>query len=174
MRHDEIRRKLAAFADSEVTEAEKTIIEEHIKGCNGCREEFKAFAGLDKELKQVSGLEVPVHFRSKLQAHLNDAAKKEAVFSLRYLLPVPALLSLFILVFSFYFASAPLIYGESNQDVKGKTAGMYVKTMAAAGAGSIFAPLNFAAFCDNCSQAMCACCSGKPGATKCLHKNGGC
>ncbi|HRU39739.1 MAG TPA: zf-HC2 domain-containing protein, partial [Candidatus Goldiibacteriota bacterium] len=110
MEHREIANKLSAFVDNEVSEAQRAEIEHHIHQCQECRNEIDNYQLITNNLKLNSEIQVSSAFRAKVNAAIDSQKTVKStnpVPSLWKLLPVPAGLSLVILVFSAYMLAAP-------------------------------------------------------------------
>jgi hypothetical protein len=163
MKHEEIKRKIGAFMDDEVKDAEKSEITAHLEACAECRGELEALAANNAILSKATGLNPSANFRVGMNAKLDKAAAGRHVFDLTKLIPIPIALSLIVLIASAFFMAAPYIYASNDNEMKTRANEMAGKALAACMTGSIFAPAAFAKFYEACSVNMCECCGDKCG-----------
>lgn len=75
----EIKRKLSAFLDGEVTEKEKQIISEHVNTCDLCRKEFEALSHMSEVLEVMDEVQVSPFFVTRLKQKIVDQKVKSNV-----------------------------------------------------------------------------------------------
>ena len=72
MKCSEIRKKLSAYLDDEVTDKEKKILSDHLDNCLECRNELQELRGVNKGLQGVGTMEVPPYFFTRLKQRIAD------------------------------------------------------------------------------------------------------
>jgi predicted anti-sigma-YlaC factor YlaD len=70
MKCSEIRKKLSAFLDGEVSEEEKYLISEHLKLCDLCRKEFEALTQVSEILEVIDEVQVSPFFIIRLKQRI--------------------------------------------------------------------------------------------------------
>jgi anti-sigma factor RsiW len=66
MNHQEIRLLLSAFIDDEVTDAERSSVDEHLTQCAECRQQVAQFVTLKTNVRSAGNIELPYAFASRL------------------------------------------------------------------------------------------------------------
>lgn len=77
MKCSQVKKKLTAYLDGEVSEKEQQIISEHMKSCTACRQELEALAAVSRTLDEVVDVEVTPYFRVHLTTRLRDEKADE-------------------------------------------------------------------------------------------------
>lgn len=72
MRCSEIRRKLSAFSDGELSETVETLISEHLKSCDSCQKELEGLAQVYDILSVMDEVEVSPFFMTRLKQRIAD------------------------------------------------------------------------------------------------------
>lgn len=72
MKCSQVQNKLSAYIDGEISDKEKTFIEEHIRTCKKCSKELATLAELGTELNALGSMEVPVYFRTHVIQRIKD------------------------------------------------------------------------------------------------------
>ena len=72
MKCSQVKKKLTAYLDGEVSENEQEIISEHMKSCAACRQELEALRTVSRSLDEVADVEVTPYFRAHLKTRLRD------------------------------------------------------------------------------------------------------
>jgi predicted anti-sigma-YlaC factor YlaD len=68
----EIRKKLPAFLDGEVSEKEKRLISEHLESCGGCRKELEKLTQISDILDVMDEVHVLPFFMTRLKQRIAD------------------------------------------------------------------------------------------------------
>lgn len=163
MEHKDARKRLAAFMDGELREAERAPIAAHIEQCAECKKEYEALSNNYLYLKKGVELEPSDHFNSKLKSKIDGQPVKKPLFWIERLIPVPVVMGILVLFISGMFVAAPVIYAAGNNNIKARAKEMAYEAFSACVTGSVFAPAAFAKFCDVCNMNICTCCSIKTG-----------
>ncbi|KPJ74000.1 hypothetical protein AMJ52_02345 [candidate division TA06 bacterium DG_78] len=79
MKCSEIKRKLSAFLDGEVSEEEKQIILEHLNTCDRCRKEFEALSQVSEVLEVIDEIQVSPFFVTHLKQRITGQKAKSRV-----------------------------------------------------------------------------------------------
>lgn len=74
MKCSEVKRKLSAYLDGEVSGADKKEIAEHLTTCEDCQEELTALSSVSDALVVLGGIEVPPYFMTRVRQCINDEA----------------------------------------------------------------------------------------------------
>jgi len=82
----EIKDKLDLYIDDEILlDEEKKLIEEHLKECKSCNQEYEEMIKIKKELEKLKDIDLPKDFHKKLMKNIrNDENKKTSFFSRHY------------------------------------------------------------------------------------------
>lgn len=72
MKCSQVKKKLTAYLDGEVSEKEQEIISEHVKSCIACRQELEVLTVVSRTLDEVVDVEVTPYFRAHLKTRLRD------------------------------------------------------------------------------------------------------
>jgi predicted anti-sigma-YlaC factor YlaD len=75
----EVKRKLSAFSDGEVSKEEKQLIVEHLRLCELCRKEFESFAHVSEVLEVMDEVHVSPFFITRLKQKIADQKEKSSV-----------------------------------------------------------------------------------------------
>ena len=75
MKCSEVKRKLSAYLDGEVSDADRKEIAEHLKTCEDCQEELAALSSVSDALVLLGGIEVPPYFMTRVRQCISDEAK---------------------------------------------------------------------------------------------------
>ena len=67
-----IKKRLSAYLDGEITDEEEEIILEHLAGCEKCREELAAFSEVQDSLRMIKGMDVPPYFMTRLRQQIRE------------------------------------------------------------------------------------------------------
>lgn len=87
----EIKGKLDLYIDNELLlEEEKKLIEEHLKECESCNQEYKEMIKIKKELEKLKDVELPKDFHKKLMKNIKNDQNKKTSFFLRHYKAVTA------------------------------------------------------------------------------------
>jgi len=161
-----VSRMLSGYIDNEAGAKASQEIASHVETCPGCKEELsELLKERETLLKQAGRIEPSAMFRTSLLRKISSyesSRLSNAPSPVFRWLPVPVGVSFFLILFSVFSFISPAIYGGN---LSAAAAGTYVKYST----GSVFAPVNFAKFCDKCANSLCECCQNKPGA-KCACK----
>jgi predicted anti-sigma-YlaC factor YlaD len=72
MKCSEIRIKLSAYLDGEVTDQEKKTLSDHLDNCLDCRNELQALHSVRDGLQVIDNMEVPLYFFTRLKQRIVD------------------------------------------------------------------------------------------------------
>ncbi len=75
MKCSEVRRKLSAFLDGEISNAGKKEIAEHLETCKGCQEELVAFSRVMDALGVLEGMEPPAYFITRVRQCVREEGR---------------------------------------------------------------------------------------------------
>ena len=79
MKCSEIKRKLSAFLDGEVSGEEKKFISEHLKSCEFCQKEFESLSQLSEVLEVMDEVKVSPFFITRLKQKIADQTSRSHV-----------------------------------------------------------------------------------------------
>jgi predicted anti-sigma-YlaC factor YlaD len=79
MKCSEIRKKLSALLDGEVTGEEKRLISEHVKSCEFCQKEFEALSQVSEVLEVMDEVHVSPFFLTRLKQKIADQKVKAGI-----------------------------------------------------------------------------------------------
>jgi len=79
MKCSQIRNRLSAFFDGEVSEAEKFLISEHLKGCVNCQAEFDKLSQVSIVLDLIEEVEVSPYFTLRLKRRIAEEEAKQGL-----------------------------------------------------------------------------------------------
>ncbi|UCC13053.1 MAG: zf-HC2 domain-containing protein [candidate division WOR-3 bacterium] len=77
MKCSQVKKKLTAYIDGEISENEQAIISEHVKSCASCRQELEELAAVTRTLDEVVDVEVTPYFRAHLKTRLREEKADE-------------------------------------------------------------------------------------------------
>jgi len=92
----DIRKRLSAFLDGEVTEPEKFYISEHLKTCGDCQNEAEKLSQISDFLSFFTAVDVSPYFVSRLKLRLAEEKAHFANWTKRLVLPL-GIAALFLL-----------------------------------------------------------------------------
>jgi anti-sigma factor RsiW len=75
MKCSQVRRKLSAYLDGEVSERDKKEIDGHLQQCKGCQEELAALSGVSDSLGIMAGMEPPSYFMTRVRQCIREEVK---------------------------------------------------------------------------------------------------
>lgn len=157
-----VAKKLSAYHDGEIPAVEREQVAAHLRSCAACQSALAALEHTDIALQQVPSMTVASDFRARFwQKARQEEVRRPAVLWERFVLrwiPVPVLGALGIVLFLGFSTAAPMLYGLSDVRTKQEVAVLAGSTLAVSSAKNVFAPLNFARFCDNCEKMLGNCC----------------
>jgi anti-sigma factor RsiW len=84
MKCSQIKKKLSAYLDGEISDNEKRMITEHLKACAICQEELVILSRIKESLNVVDGMKVPSYFMTRLRQRIKDE-KLETVDQIPFL-----------------------------------------------------------------------------------------
>lgn len=115
----EIKQRLSAFQDKQLSEDEMQVIQNHLNFCESCSSAFQELQDVYRLLSHVETIEAAPYFWAKLSRRMKRSASKKSVWEtmaapiLRFAVPVTAMLVfLFALVIGIYLGSN--IYNHST------------------------------------------------------------
>jgi Putative zinc-finger/Predicted integral membrane protein (DUF2275) len=129
MNHDDMRERLSAYMDGEVSPEERSALEEHLETCRECREMIEDLRKTVAHVKTLEEVEPPAWMTHKIMAQVRSKAEsrksiwQRLFFPLHIKLPLEAVTALFCVVIGYYvfqivqpavkFAGAPVQYEQS-------------------------------------------------------------
>ncbi|OGC43528.1 hypothetical protein A2Y85_01870 [candidate division WOR-3 bacterium RBG_13_43_14] len=99
MRCGQIKRKLSAFFDHELSESEEIIVDEHLKECEGCQSNMKELGELCDIFVRIPDISVPFYFRTRLMQKINAPTEVSLSFIEKFrraVLPVAAAMAVIL------------------------------------------------------------------------------
>ena len=75
MKCSEVKRKLSAYLDGEMSERDKKDIAEHVQQCKGCKEELAALSKVMDALGVLEGMEPPPYFITRVRQCVREEGK---------------------------------------------------------------------------------------------------
>lgn len=75
----QVKKKISAFLDREVSEAERFNISEHLKTCLHCRNELARLSQVSDFLDLMEGVAVSPYFMTRLKQRIADAEAKQVL-----------------------------------------------------------------------------------------------
>ncbi|OGF53486.1 MAG: hypothetical protein A2452_06685 [Candidatus Firestonebacteria bacterium RIFOXYC2_FULL_39_67] len=159
---EEIRKKIPALIDEELTDVEKNQLKEHLDACNSCSEEFNMYLERDKILKRLDDIEPSLHFNGKLFDRIRQPDVKvtnPVDMFLKWILPVPALCAAVLAIFIGFTLISPYIYAMPEQN---NTMSVPVNAKK-----SLLSFMDFSSYCDMHCQQVCRFCQATKG-SKCI------
>ncbi|OGS20571.1 MAG: hypothetical protein A2252_09945 [Elusimicrobia bacterium RIFOXYA2_FULL_39_19] len=159
-----IKQKLSAYLDSELSARERQLIEEHLKNCVPCRETLSLFSKQNELLKNCETIEVSSGFRARLKTRLKEKTGKKLELPVFKWIPVPIACAVVVVLFVCFSIITPYTYGITSVDTENKYTDLFKKQLFCFSAKSIIAPLNFIDFYNNYYQVLCECSQKKNGA----------
>jgi len=79
MECSQVKKRLSAFLDNEVTEEEKPQISEHLKSCIQCTKELESLAQVSEFLDVMEKVEVAPYFIVRLKQRIRDEKSKRII-----------------------------------------------------------------------------------------------
>ena len=79
MNCSQIRKKLSAFSDGEVSEEKKQLISEHLKSCELCRKELIALSHVSGALGIMDEVQVSPFFITRLKQRITEQEKERGI-----------------------------------------------------------------------------------------------
>jgi anti-sigma factor RsiW len=129
MNHHDLREKLSAYMDGEVSPEERSAISEHLEICKECRDAIEDLRKTVAHVKTLEKVEPPAWMTQKIMAQVRSKAEsrksiwQSLFFPLHIKLPLEAVTALFCVVIGYYvyqsvqpavkFAGAPVQYEQS-------------------------------------------------------------
>ena len=86
--HFDIQRLLSPYAGDDLSGQDRTLVEEHLKGCLECRAELADIEITIKMLRTTPEVEPPPWMTARIMAHVRDQAKESVPWYRRLLLPL--------------------------------------------------------------------------------------
>jgi predicted anti-sigma-YlaC factor YlaD len=80
MKCDQIKRKLSALLDHELSENEESPIKEHINQCSTCKANLQELGTLRDIIQRIPDIEVPYYFRTRLMQNIEIPGKRHLSF----------------------------------------------------------------------------------------------
>jgi hypothetical protein len=118
MKHAEVRQRLSAYLDGEVTDEEKVLIEEHLGSCPACASEVKELTKTIGHVKDIGEVEPPpwmarqIMTRVREEAGLKRGILRRLFFPLHIKLPIEAVALVLVTM------SAYLVYRTEEPQVR--------------------------------------------------------
>jgi predicted anti-sigma-YlaC factor YlaD len=79
MKCSEVKRRLSAFLDGEVSEKEALFISEHLKSCDLCRKEFELLSQVSEILEVMDKVKVSPFFMTRLKQKITEQTSRNHV-----------------------------------------------------------------------------------------------
>jgi len=79
MKCSQIKKRLSAFLDGEVSEQERQFITEHLKSCDSCRKELEELSQVSDILDIIQEVEVSPYFITRLKQRITDQEQKSLI-----------------------------------------------------------------------------------------------
>jgi len=130
MNHHDLREKLSAYMDGEVSPEERSAIEEHLKVCAACSQALGELRETAQRVKTLQEVEPPAWMTHKIMAQVRSKAEprtsiwQKLFFPLHVKLPIEAVTALFCVVLGYYvyqsaqpavkLAEAPVQYEQES------------------------------------------------------------
>lgn len=156
-----VLRKLSAYMDKELSDAESAALAVHLKNCEDCRKELGLLAGQDRFIASAAGIEPSAGFNARVWRKIDSAVKETYIPVLRWL-PVPAACVILIIAFLSFSIVSPLVYSQ-DKNLNMELKALALKTIIPTTLSNIFAPVALVNFCNEYCRIMCSHCDG----TKC-------
>jgi len=86
--HFDIQKLLSAYDGDDLSEKDRTLVEEHLKGCRECRAELADIEITMKLLRTTPEVEPPPWMTARIMAHVRDQARESVPWYRRLLLPL--------------------------------------------------------------------------------------
>jgi hypothetical protein len=132
MKHAEVRQRLSAYLDGEVSEEERVLIEEHLGSCPACDSALKELTKTIGRVKDVGEVEPPPWMAQKIMTRIREeAGLKRGIFR-RLFFPLHIKLPIEAVALVLVSLSAYLVYRTAEPQVRlGETppVGKYEKTL---------------------------------------------
>jgi hypothetical protein len=118
MKHAEVRQRLSAYLDGEVSEEERLLIEEHLGSCTECDSALKELTRTIRHVKDIEEVEPPpwmtrqIMARVKEEAGLKRGIFRRLFFPLHIKLPIEAVALVLVCL------SAYLVYRTAEPQVR--------------------------------------------------------
>jgi len=155
---EEIRRKMPAFIDKELSYVEKSQLKEHMDTCLPCLKESKIYLKQDKTLKKIKDIEPSLNFNKKLFERIkSDDVKTPNMVDLflKWILPVPALCAAVLIIFMGFTLISPYVYALPGEKTH---MGAAVETKK-----SFLSFMEFSSYCNNHCRQVCRYCQAMMG-----------
>jgi len=78
MKCTQVKRRLSAFLDREMSSEDKALISRHLDTCPGCRQELERLTRLSGDLALIEDVEVQPYFMTRLVRRITDREAKHA------------------------------------------------------------------------------------------------
>ena len=75
MKCSQIRKKLSAYLDDEVSERDKKVMSEHLKHCLECQKELSVLSNVVDSISALQGMKVPPFFMTHLRQRMREEAE---------------------------------------------------------------------------------------------------
>lgn len=150
---------ISAYMDGELAAPVREELERHIELCADCRGRLAAYRSISETLRRIAIPPLDPSYRGSLKAipSMPDAVRPHRIPALAWI-PLPLSLAAAVAAFSVFAFISPLLTGADAASFS-RTAQAAVFDMSAR---HMFAPLNFARFCNACIEG-CRCASGACG-----------
>lgn len=98
-----IQNKLSQYIDNNCTEEEIIVIEEHLKTCSDCNEEYRLLKSIVEDINDIEGKELPENYHNSLMKKIKKErrtySKKSFFKNAKMIYPSVAAIFILILVF---------------------------------------------------------------------------
>lgn len=155
---EEIRRKIPAFIDEELSNIESKLVKEHLEYCKKCTKEFDIYIRQNDLLGKMAEIIPSDGFNRKLFDKIRQADVKEqnpVKIFLKWILPVPALCAAVLVIFIGFTLVSPYLYALPGEKVNTAVTTETKK--------SFLSFMEFSSYCDKHCQQVCRYCQATMG-----------
>jgi anti-sigma factor RsiW len=89
MKCAKVRKNLSAYLDGQLEEKEKVFLEEHLRSCFSCQEEYNLFQRVDGLLEKIEPIEPTETFHPRLWQKIHSLGKEHWLEKLGTFFPFP-------------------------------------------------------------------------------------
>lgn len=127
MKCSEIRKKLSAYLDGEITDQEKKTLSDHLDNCLDCRNELLALRTVRKNLNIMPDIAVPPYFYTRLKQRVADSDQRLPILERLRQIALPGFaVALTLLALVLGNTMARIIYqGIANPESSTETANVF-------------------------------------------------
>ena len=159
-----VKRRLSAYLDEELNYKEKLIVEEHLKECINCRNEFNVLSNQNKMLAKIETIEPSINFKTRFWEKIRDEKSIVRIPRLSWI-PVPVM-SILIAIIIFHLFSFSLTVFAKNQDLRNQIIYCTVKRFVIN--SHFLNPISLLNFCQDSCEILCKCAQNQGVSSKCI------